>query len=83
MLWERWTLATSTTFDGTYAMRIDGAGAVLAAATRVSDSHLPRGDDAFLYRGAACFVTGDSTTGRLVLHRVSADLAGDQVTLLP
>jgi len=83
VLWERWTLGTSTTFDGTYAMRIDGAGSVLAAATRVSDSHLPRGDDAFLYDGAACFVTGDSATGKLVLHRVSASLVGSEVTLLP
>jgi len=83
VLWERWTLGTATTFDGTYAMRIDGAGSVLAAATRVSDSHLPRGDDAFLYRGAACFVTGDGATGRLVLHRISAALVGSEVTLLP
>ena len=82
VLWERWTLTTSEVFDGTYAMRINGAGAVLAAATRVSDSHLPRGDDAFLHRGSACFLTGDSSTGKLTLHSVSPSLAVTE-TVLP
>jgi len=84
VLWERWTQnGDSGTFDGTYALRINGAGSVLAAATRVSGSHLPRGDDAFLHRGFACFVTGDELTGKLTLHRISPALEASEITLLP
>lgn len=75
VLWERWTFATTQSFDGTYAMRIDGTGTVLAAATRVSDSHLPRGDDAFELGGDACWLTGDNAASELTLHCVSSALA--------
>lgn len=77
VLWEQWSYAVSTddqAFEGTYAMRIDGAGAVLSSATRVSDHHLPRGDDAFAYAGAAAWLTGNHDTRELMLHVVSPAL---------
>ncbi len=84
VLFERWSSMglTSPTFDGTYAMRIDGSGAVLASATQVSTHHLPRGDDAFVYEGEGCWVTGDSVVHTLTLHCVAPDLSATQ-TLLP
>ena len=82
VLWERWTTGTDQTFDGTYAMRIDGSGTALAAASRVSDVHLPRGDDAFVDGGAACWVTGAAATGVLTEHCVSPALAATD-TMLP
>lgn len=78
VLFERWTYTSGTgsqTFDGTYAMRIDGAGSILAASTRVSDHHLPRGDDAFAYGGGAAWITGNEDTRELTLHVVSPSLA--------
>ncbi len=83
VLWERWTGAArgAQSFDGTYAMRIDGAGTVLAAATRVTASHLPRGDDAFLSRGEACFVTGEAAAGTLTLRCVSPALTTTETVL--
>lgn len=78
VLWENWTYAiggTSQTFDGTYAMRIDASGTITAAATRVSDHHLPRGDDAFAYDGGAAWITGDEMLMELTLHVVASDLA--------
>lgn len=82
VLWERWTTGSSQTFDGTYAMRIDGSGTILASETRVSDSHLPRGDDAFALGGRGCWLTGDSQTGLLTLHCVSSALVVEE-TVLP
>lgn len=81
VLFERWSTATTQTFDGTYAMRIDGAGTILSAAARVSDSHLPRGDDAFVLGGEGCWLTGDNQTGALTLHCVSSALAVSETGL--
>jgi hypothetical protein len=41
----------------------------------VSDVHLPRGDDAFVDGGRACWITGAATTGALTEHCVSSSLA--------
>lgn len=81
VLWERWTMGASATFDGTYALGLDASGAVVAPATRVSDSHLPRGDDAFVDRGQACWVTGAATTGVMTEHCVSSALALTETAL--
>lgn len=85
VLWERWSYdrtANMQTFQGTYAMRIDGTGSVQAGATRVSDHHLPRGDDAFAYAGGAAWLTGDQTDRTLTLHLVSSAL-GITETVVP
>lgn len=81
VLWERWTRSSRQTFDGTFAMRIDGAGTVLTPAKLVTASHLPRGDDAFPYQGQACFLTGDSHAATLTLHCISPSLNLSETTL--
>ncbi|WP_394834262.1 hypothetical protein LVJ94_47965 [Pendulispora rubella] len=75
VLFEQWTISgTQQSFKGTFALRIDGNGAIQAAAKQVSQHHLPRGDDAFAYGGGAAWITGNETTRALTLHRVSRDL---------
>ncbi|MCE9571853.1 MAG: hypothetical protein K8W52_01725 [Deltaproteobacteria bacterium] len=81
VLWERWTMGAAQTFDGTFALRLDATGAVVAPATRVSDSHLPRGDDAFADRGQACWLTGAAATGVVTEHCVSSALALSETAL--
>jgi hypothetical protein len=85
-LWEHWTYVAAPSgmqmFEGTYAMRIDASGAILAPAMRVSDHHLPRGDDAFAYGGGAAWITGDQQTFALTLHMVAPNL-GITETVLP
>ncbi|WP_394851095.1 hypothetical protein [Pendulispora rubella] len=76
VLYEEWALSgDKSTYNGTYALRIDGDGTIRAAATKVSQHHLPRGDDAFAYGGGAAWITGDKTKRSLTVHMVSASLA--------
>jgi len=76
VLYEHWTrTGNSDAFDGTYAMRIDSSGSIVAAAKKVSTHHLPRGDDAFAYGGGIAWLTGDEVDHSLTLHRVSAALS--------
>lgn len=74
VLWERWD-AGGNTFAGTWGMVVDGTGAPVVAAKQVSDSHLPRGDDAFALDGEAGWITGDSQAKQLHIHLVDATLA--------
>jgi hypothetical protein len=74
VLWERWD-AAGVTFAGTWGMVIDATGTALVAAAQVSDSHLPRGDDAFPLDGEAAWITGDSAARQLHIHVVDAQLA--------
>ena len=74
VLWERWD-AAGVTFAGTWGMVIDATGAPLVEATQLTDSHLPRGDDAFPLDGEAAWITGDSTARQLHIHVVDAQLA--------
>ncbi len=62
-------------FAGTWGMVIDAAGAPLVDAAMLTDSHLPRGDDAFALDGEAAWITGDSEARELHLHVVGATLA--------
>ena len=73
VLWERWE-GGGGVFAGTWGMVIDAAGASLVEAAMVSDSHLPRGDDAFALDGEAAWVTGDAAAGQLHVHVVDAEL---------
>lgn len=74
VLWERWD-AGGASFSGTWAMVVDAAGAPLVDASHVSDSHLPRGDDAFALDGEAAWITGDAAARQLHIHVVDATLA--------
>lgn len=82
VLFERWSTDGNQTFEGTYALRIDADGAIGAGPTRVSDHHLPRGDDAFVYGGDAAWLTGDQEDRTLTLHVVDRDLAIEE-TVVP
>lgn len=74
VLWERWDTGGGM-FAGTWGMVIDAAGAPLVDAAMLTDSHLPRGDDAFALDGEAAWITGDSEARELHLHVVGATLA--------
>src|SRR5690606_10834815 len=61
VLWERWLQSgMRETFDGTYALEIDAAGSIITPEARVSDSEIPRGDDAFALGGQAALVFGSA-----------------------
>jgi hypothetical protein len=84
VLWEQWlnTGASSDTYQGVYAMRIDAAGNTLQAARLItSQHHLPRGDDAFLLNNRAGWVTGNAAGKKLDLHLVDAALNYERITL--
>jgi len=75
VMWERHELDTDGyVFAGTYAMTVNGNGETVTDATQISDSRLPRGDDAFALEGGAAFLTGDNETRELHLHLVSEEL---------
>ena len=75
VLWERWDAEGSAAeFEGTYAVLVDELGKVVLGPERISDSHLPRGDDAIEHDGGALWVTGDEKQRSLSLHSVDAEL---------
>ncbi|MEZ4300432.1 MAG: hypothetical protein R3B70_36140 [Polyangiaceae bacterium] len=74
VLWERWDSGGGK-FAGTWGMVIDATGAPVIEAKQITDSHLPRGDDAFPLDGDAAWITGDSELKQLQVHIVTADLA--------
>lgn len=74
VLWERWD-GGGGKFAGTWGMVIDAKGAPLVDATKLTDSHLPRGDDAFNLSGEAAWITGDSELRQLHVHIVDKTLA--------
>jgi hypothetical protein len=74
VLWERWD-GGGVTFAGTWGMVIDATGTALVPATELTDSHLPRGDDAFALAGEAGWITGDAAARQLHIHVVDAQLA--------
>jgi hypothetical protein len=74
VLWERWD-AGGTSFAGTWGMVVDAEGTALVEATHLTDSHLPRGDDAFALDGEAAWITGAAAARQLHIHVVDAQLA--------
>jgi hypothetical protein len=75
VMWERHELDTDGyVFAGSYAMTIDAHGDAIAGPSQISDSRLPRGDDAFALEGGAAFLTGDSMAKELHLHIISPQL---------
>jgi hypothetical protein len=76
VMWERHELgADGYSFAGSFAATLDQQGQIVAGPEQVSDSRLPRGDDAFPLEGGGAFLTGDSELRELHLHIVDADLA--------
>ncbi|MEX1366677.1 MAG: hypothetical protein AB1Z98_26360 [Nannocystaceae bacterium] len=71
--WEHWS--TPNAFDGTWAMVIDATGSPLVEARKLSDSHLPRGDDGFALDGEAAWITGVAEARQLIIHIVDAELS--------
>ncbi len=74
VLWERWE-GGGATFTGTWGMVIDAMGETLVPAAMLTDTHLPRGDDALRVGDEAGWVTGDSMARQLHVHLVDATLA--------
>ena len=73
VLWERWD-GGGNTFAGTWGTVIDATGEATVPAAMLTDSHLPRGDDAFTLGSDAAWITGDSTARALHVHVVDAQL---------
>lgn len=79
VLYERW-IEAGDDYDGTYALRIDGKGALLAGPTEIpGDHHLSRGDDIVSLGGRAVYVTGGE--GALHLNFVGTDLSAERIAL--
>lgn len=78
VLWERWSYDI---FDGTFGMMLDAAGEVLLEEKLLTDSHLPRGDDAIRWGKQAVWVTGDEEKGQLWLHVVDASLQYERIVV--
>jgi hypothetical protein len=78
VLWERWSIKS---FIGTYGMLLDAAGEVLVEETMLSESHLPRGDDAIAWGAGAVWVTGDEKKRQLWVHLVDESLAYQRVVI--
>lgn len=74
LLWEHWS---GETFDGTYAMLVDGAGKVVKDATKLGTDHISRGDDALVVGGRGVLVS--ATGGRLVVTLVDEALTAERV----
>ena len=62
VLWERWT---TSEFVATYGMVLDADGNVVVEETRVSSSHLQRGDDSIAWGDKVLWVTSDKASGQL------------------
>jgi hypothetical protein len=82
VLWEEWLVAGGRdTFRGVRGMVIDDLGNTLQPPTLITDQHhLHRGDDAFLLRGRAGWMTGNAAQQKLYLHLVDASLNYTMVT---
>ena len=73
VLWEEWTLEQG--FLGTFGLVVDSGGDVLVPRAKVTDFHLPRGDDAFALDNTAAWISANGETGALYVNRVYADLS--------
>lgn len=79
VLYEQW-INSGDDFDGTFALRIDAAGAIHAGPTEVpGDHHISRGDDIATVGGRAVYVTGGE--GALHLNFVASDLTAERISL--
>lgn len=81
VLFEQWTVSGKTnTYQGTFALTVDSAGAVLSGPTKLTGNHhIARGDDITTLGGRGLYVTGGD--GALHLNLVAADLAEERVSL--
>lgn len=75
VMWEQHELdASGYVFAGSWGVTIDAHGDAMAGPSLVSDSRLPRGDDAFGLEDGAAFLTGDSEARALHLHLIDEQL---------
>jgi hypothetical protein len=82
VMWEQWQPGgRSETFDGTFALELDIEAEVTTAAAKVSDRHIPRGDDAFVVDGHAALVLGNARDRSLTLQLVGLGLDVSTVVL--
>lgn len=83
VLWERWDTAGSNyQFAGVHGMLIDAEGNSLQAETLITkDYHLSRGDDAFVLKGKAAWMTGDSENKQLHVHLVDTSLTHELIVI--
>lgn len=80
-LWEQWEPGQRReTFVGTFAIELDGDVETVTAAKRISDRHIPRGDDAFTLRGNAALVLGNQD-GSLSLSLIEPGLETRTIVL--
>jgi hypothetical protein len=81
-MWEQWEPGERReTFTGTYALELDVDAQVVTAAKKVSDRHIPRGDDAFTIDGHAGLVLGAAEERSLALQLVGAGLEARTLVL--
>ncbi len=82
VMWEQWEPGERReTFTGTYALELDVDAQVVTAAKKVSDRHIPRGDDAFTIDGHAGLVLGAAEERSLALQLVGAGLEARTLVL--
>jgi hypothetical protein len=80
-LWEEWSVSGNrSTFEGTFALRLDAKGAVLSGPSALAEKHhISRGDDVVTLGGRALYV-GGSQDG-LELNFVAADLSYERIVV--
>jgi hypothetical protein len=80
VLYEQWSVLGGDSYDGTFALSLDGVGAVIDGPTEVAgEHHIGRGDDIATLDGRAVYVTGSG--GALYLNLVAADLSSERISL--
>lgn len=79
-LWEEWE-GESQAFLGTWGMTLDARGEPVLGPERLTDHHLPRGDDAFELDNTAAWIAADGQTGALFVHRVDRELRFSRVPI--
>lgn len=81
VLWEEWTVSGNrSTFEGTFALRLDTAGTVTTGPLQLSGfGHISRGDDAVTLGGRALYVGGSSAG--LELNFIAPDLTAETVVV--
>lgn len=81
VLFEQWTIAgNNDSYQGTFALTLDGSGAIVAGPTALAGNHhLGRGDDITTLGGRGLYVSGGG--GALHLNFVGADLVAERISL--
>lgn len=82
VLWERWEPGQRREqFVGTFGLEIDAGLQVLTPTTRLSEGHIPRGDDLLSLGDRAVWAYGDEEQGTLELEFVGPGLQVQTLSL--